>query len=604
MNNINKRAEIWYLAGFILTIIPAFVLGILIYQNSVNLPIWDDWEIALFLDKVHPEYKLTLEKWLSQANETRYLFPRFIFVGLAYINNWNWDLRYQMLVSLALACIVSINIFRLIKWTIGESLLKVILLTILCNSLIFSPIQYENWLWGIQLIVFMPITCVTTCLVVAYSDINRTAKLVLCLILCTVSTFSYANGMLSWIIIFPILAISKSWRWQDIFKEKWLYITWIATFTANMAVYFYNYQKPAHHPSLLAGLLNPIETTLYFLSFLGTPLAWGINTLNLPTDVITNNIILGIVLIILFGFAWLYLLNHINESTLIYRMSGWLVIGSYTVISGIITSLGRVGFGIGSSIAPRYMTFSVYLPLALIGLIAVIFDDAKNRGYLANNKKLSAQIIYWFLLASFLVLNILTIRFGINQMYLTKLDRLHSKACMVLVNVVVDEKCLTQKLYPNLDAGKKLSKFVDDKNLIDAIFIYSNKAQDIQSSKNNISTDGLGYGWFEGVNQAKNVYLVGGWARLPGKKQPADAVLLTYEKEPGHDIIFAISDTRIPRPDVVNATKNQVYLMTGWQKSFSASKLPKGLLKIKAWAFDTETGTAFPLDGSQKINNV
>ncbi|MFB2935033.1 hypothetical protein ACE1B6_07115 [Aerosakkonemataceae cyanobacterium BLCC-F154] len=603
MNKITKRPEIWYFTGFILTIIPAFFMGMLIYQNSVNMPYWDDWEISLFLDKIYPEYKLPLQKWLAQANETRYLFPRFIFVGLAYLNKWNWDIRYQMWVSLALACLVSINVFRLTKWTIGESLLQVISIAILCNSLIFAPIQYENWLWGIQLIVFMPIACITTCLVVIYSNINRTTKLILCLILCTISTFSYANGMLSWVIVFPALAISKSWRWQDIFKEKWLYIPWIATFTANMAVYFYNYQKPSQTPGLSAGLLNPIESTRYFLSFLGTPLAWGINSFDWQADVIRNNIIIGTILISLFGLALFYLLKHINESILIYRMSGWFVIGFYTVISGIITSLGRVGFGIGTSIAPRYMTFSVYLPLALVGLIAVMFDDAKNRGYLGKKKKIITQVIIGILLVSFLGLHILTNVFGIDRMYWTKLERLHAKTCMVFVNVVVDEKCLTEKVYPKLQAAVKLAKLVDDKNLIDAKFVYSKKVQDIQGTSA-VSTDSLGYGWFDNVNQVKNLYVAGGWARLVERGQPADAVLLTYEKAKGEDIIFAISDTRVERPDVVKATKNQVYLMTGWQKAFSASKLPKGLVTIKAWAFNTEKGTAFPLEGSQQIKNL
>ncbi len=597
---MNKHHKIWLFTGLILTIIPAFLIGILIYQNGVNIPFMDDWEIGSFLNQAYPEYRLTLENWLAQANETRYLFPKFIFVGLAALNNWKWDVRYQMWVSLALACLVSINVFQLIKWTINDSLIKVIFIAIICNSLIFSPIQYDNWLWGVQLIVFMPIACITTCLMVIYSEINIIIKVILCLILCTISTFSYANGMLSWLIIFPLLAISKTWRWQDL-KEKWLYIPWIATFTANMAVYFYNYQKPPHHPSFLVALLNPIDTIRYFLSFLGSPLAGGINSFDGQVDIIIN-IIIGTVLIIVFCVSYFYLLKHIKESSLIYRMSGWLVIGSYTVISGIITSLGRVGFGVETSIVSRYMTFSVYLPLALVGLIAIIFDDAKNRGYLVKNKKVITQTMVGVLLVSFLILHILTSVFAINQMYWTKLERLNAKTCLAFVNVMVDEKCLTEKVYPRLITVKKRAKLFHNKNLINAKFIYSNKVQDIQGT-NTVINDGLGYGWFDQVSQVKDLYVAGGWARLPEKKQPADAVLLTYEKEKGYDIIFAISDARVERPDVVNATKNQVYLMAGWQKSFSASKLPKGLVNIKAWAFDTETGTAFPLRGSQQIKN-
>jgi hypothetical protein len=43
-------------------------------------------------------------------------------------------------------------------------------------------------------------------------------------------------------------------------------------------------------------------------------------------------------------------------------------------------------------------------------------------------------------------------------------------------------------------------------------------------------------------------------------------VLLTYEKEKVYGIILAICDTRVERLDIVNATRNQVYLMAVWEK--------------------------------------
>ncbi|MBE9227338.1 hypothetical protein IQ264_18075 [Phormidium sp. LEGE 05292] len=48
---MNKRSEIWYITAFILIMIPAFLMGTLIYQNSLNIPFWDDWEIGIFLIK-------------------------------------------------------------------------------------------------------------------------------------------------------------------------------------------------------------------------------------------------------------------------------------------------------------------------------------------------------------------------------------------------------------------------------------------------------------------------------------------------------------------------------------------------------------------------
>lgn len=601
---MNKRPEIWYLTGLILTIIPAFLIGILIYQNSVNIPFWDDWEISLLLNKVYPEFRLTFEDLISQQNEARYVFPRFIFIGLTYFNNWNWDITHQMWVSVVLACLVSINVFRLIKWTIGESLFQVIFLTILCNLLIFSPVQYENWLWGHQLIVFMPIACVTSCLVAIYSGINRKAKLVICLILCTVSTYSFGNGMLSWILVFPALAISKNWRSPDIIPEKWLYIPWIATFTANMAVYFYNYQKPPGMPGISYGLLHPNEALLYLLSFLGAPLAWG--TVKYDGNVavlIRNNIWIGTILIILLLGVFSYFIKQRKDPTVIYRMTGWLTIGFYCVTSGLITSLGRSGFGLDTSIAFRYMTFSVYLPLALINLVAIVYDDARTKGFLLSKSKRIAQAGILILLAGFFYFYIITAELTIPRMYTTRLDRLQAKACYIFLNVTPEEKCIKEKVYPNFEGLKKRAKLVDFLGIIDAKFINSKRIQDIHGT-DKAANQAWGYGWFEQVNKVdNNNYFARGWAILPEKKEPADAVILTYEKSPGEDIIFAVFDKRVERPDVVKAVKTTTYLMSGWQKTFLASRLPKGLVKINAWAFDTEKAKAYKVGGTHLVKN-
>ena len=604
IENIKKNNILLKFLGFGLAIAPALLIAILIFKNSVNVPFWDDWEISFFFDKIIPQYRLTLQDCLAQANETRYLFPRFIFLGLTYLNNWNWDVRNQMWLSLALACLVSINVFRLIKWTIGENFFKVICSIILCNLLIFSPVQYENWLWGIQLIVFMPIVCITTCLVVIYSSIDRKIKLITYLILCTISTFSYANGMFSWIILFPILAISKSWNLQDIFKEKWLYIPCIATFTANMAVYFYNYQKPPYSPSFMYGILHPDQALQYFLSFLGSPLMratirydWKILSL------VNNNIWMGTVLIILFLGSLIYFVKQRKDSTVIYRMTGWFTIGFYSVISGLVTSFGRSGVGLESSVALRYTTFSIYLPLALINLMWIIYDDAKIKGYLLKNSQRMVQAVIMILLAGFLYFHIITVDFSIPQMYLMKLERLQAKACYIFLNVAPEENCIIEKVYPHFPGLKYRAYLVESQGIIDAKLLKSNSIQDIKGTNRANSKEFIN-GWFEQLNKIDETnYLAGGWAILPEKKEPADAVILTYEQNNGEDIIFAVFDTRVNRPDVVKALKRTTYSMSGLQKTFPASKLPKGLVKIKAWAFDTETTKAYQIAGTQVVKN-
>lgn len=604
MEKIKDKSVVLKVLGFSLAIAPALLVAILIYKNSVNVPFGDDWTVGFFLSKVFSENQLNLDTFIFQHNESRYAFPRLIFMVLTYMNNLIWDLRSQMWVSFWLACLIAVNIFYLIKLTVKGNFWKIILLTIISNSLIFATIQYGNWLWGIQLIVFMPMVCITTCLIVIYSGINRIAKLLICIILCTISTYSYANGMLLWVITLPIFALSKSWKWEGLFKEKWFYVGWFAAFISNIVVYFNKYNKPEGTPSFLYALTHLDQTIKYFLSFLGSSLGWGtVNYVNWEnSNLVNHNAIIGLLLIILFLSNCAYFLKHYQDPEVIYRMSGWLTIGSYVVISALVTSLGRVGYGLETSYSVRYTSFSVYLPLVLINLIVIIYDDARNKNYLTKNLKLIAQSVMAVLLAIFLVLHWLTSVYAIPKYQELKQERFHAKSCLVFIYALTDEKCLKKKVADNISNLKQFVKMVDDANLLDAHLVGTTKVQNIQGRKN-VSSDGFGYGAFDAISREQDSYVTGGWARLPKRKQPADAVLLTYEKGKDEDIIFAISDNNVERQDVAKVTKNQAYSMSGWQKTFPASSLPKGVVKIKAWAFDSETSKAYQLTGVRVINN-
>jgi hypothetical protein len=75
--------------------------------------------------------------------------------------------------------------------------------------------------------------------------------------------------------------------------------------------------------------------------------------------------IIGLIILIVFSFCFYLWASKLNNQ-LRELCLPWLLIGSYTLISGVITTVGRVGFGIEQSLSSRYITFSVYLIVALI----------------------------------------------------------------------------------------------------------------------------------------------------------------------------------------------------------------------------------------------
>lgn len=588
-NSMHFSYKVLKYISFSLAIFPALFLGILVFIYGVNSPYWDQWVVGDLFIKFH-NHSLTFSDLFDQQNESRLFFPRLIFISLAYLTHW--DVRYEFWVIFLLACIVSVNIYCLSNLTVSGSTLKKLLLAAISNLLIFGPIQYENWLWGIQIVVFVPIVCLTTCILVAYSGLSARAKFLICMCLSTVSTYSYANGILCWVLALPVLILKSR---KKLAKNRWLVFIWIIGFVINAVAYFYNYQKPSYHPSFLEALKHPQQAIHYFLSFLGGPLAFGSGI-----EPLTAAPIIGLVLILLFSASSFYVLKNASSSNLLLVLAGWLTIGWYTIISDIITTLGRVGFGVDQSLSSRYMTFSVYLTVSLIYIVTIVADRLKSKQYLgAETKNIIAQFPI-FLIGFFLVLHIQSSVFGVHLMSANRSDRLQRKSCLLFMNVLPQE-CLEKRVFPVLSVLKQTAPVLDKLGYLHPPLLKTNKIKDVKA-ENNLSANN---GYFDKLTKANNdSYVASGWAVLPERRETADSVILTYKEAEGSPIIFAIVDTfNIVRQDVAKAFKKQSYSNSGWEKSFEISKLPSGSLKVEAWAFNSITGKAFQLNGTHVIQN-
>ncbi|KYC39088.1 hypothetical protein WA1_34450 [Scytonema hofmannii PCC 7110] len=575
---------------FILAILPTFVLGILVINYSVDFPYWDQWAIATLFEKIENS-SLSFSDLIAQHNESRKFFPRLIFIALGYWTHWN--VKYEMSIIFFLACLVSINIYLLCRKTVPVSVEKKLLIATVSNLLIFSPIQYENWLWGIQIVVFIPMLCLTTCIVAAYSHLNIKIKFFIVWGLCTIATFSYANGLLCWILAIPILVFKS--RNSLLKRTKWLVLVSLLAFTINIITYFYNYVKPAHHPKFTEALAHPLQAVHYFLSFLGAPLGFGS-----AIDTLTVTTLVGFISLALFSSALAYLVI-LKETILLDSLAGWITIGLYTIISGLITTSGRVGFGVRQSLDSRYTTFSVYLLVALIHILVILVEHLKSHKYFSKIKYVFKKIVP-FLFVIFLLLHLQTSVEAFLGMKKTRINRLQGKACLLFINVV-EEECLTQKVTsydaPNL---KKRANLLDSLGFFRPSLIKNRIIEDAKTNKEEAQDN---YGWFDNLTKIKqDVYVASGWAILPHRGEPADSVILTYKDVNGKSNIFAIVDNMgIKRSDVAKVLHNGAFKHSGWQTSFSSGELPTGSTQLNAWAFDAYTGNIYKLNGTSTLQN-
>lgn len=565
----------------LLAIFPALVLGWLIWRYGVDLPVWDEWHVpgAAILQSVTEQ--ITWEHWIYQHNESRKLFPRLLFVPLARLTNWN--IKYEMLVSFLLACSISFSVYQLSKLTLNSAKKRGVCL-LLANLLIFSPMQWENWLWGLQAITFVPIASITASLAIIFSQNFLLLKFLSSGILATIATFSFANGLLSWIVIFPSLIWVARQRKQ---RTTWIVAGWLSLFIFNLIVYFHNYARAESSPSFSEALINPFRTIAYFISFIGSPL--GLQTLWL-------NQIFGSIAIALFCFSCYYFWKNRQKHQLLNRAVPWLSIGSYTVGSGILTTIGRVGFGVEQSLESRYITFSTYGILSLIYLLGIILADLKHK----NSKFLSRLIgqITRALSIAFIVVYFVNFRWGTNKIIAINKDRLYAKACLTFIYEIDSPECIRKQIYPETDYLLEVARKIDNLGYLKPSLVTSNLIQNI--SKENLL--GLVYGSFDRLERDEDGnYIASGWSVLPKDNRPAHAVILAYQTKDNVSRAFALVKPDGARKDVVKMSHKRQYLQSGWMKFLSSDLIPQDAVSISAWSYDSNLGRAYKLNTEHQI---
>jgi hypothetical protein len=576
MSTARRALAVW------LVILPVGFAALFIATYGVDIPYHDQWETARLF--VHlAEGSLSFTHLFAQQNEFRQFFPHLLVLALGTITRWN--VRYEMLVSFLLACLVSFNIYQISRVTI-TGVEKRLWLLVGTNLLIFSPVQYETWLLGIQLVYFAPIACLTTCLSVAYSGLGPSVKLAIGALLSIVSTFSSANGVLCWALVLPVLLVVCDWRRSIV---PFLIAGWIFLCLLSVSFYLYGYQTPEWHPSPTETLHHPARALAYIAAFLGAPLAPGTGIPRLAAA-----ILIGTFAAFLFAAACVYLWVGFGDRPLRRRMIAFLMIGSYSLGTGLMVMSARLGFGIPQALSSRYSTFSLYLLVSLIYLAPIVLEHARANGYLPSRVRMAR--LASALAASLLLFHTLAATHGLLRARAFRGHVRYLKACLLFVNVL---RCSAPALILRQGDLTALANALNRLGYLRPSLIDGKSMEEIAVTSRDTRLAGV----FEDLARTPDGRLIAsGWATLPEGREPAHAVILTYRDDTGTSRVFAI----VPMVGVPNgllpALRQPVYDRSRWQHTFAHMDIPTGdSTHIDAWAFDTESGKAFKLTGSHVV---
>ncbi|MGD0112856.1 MAG: hypothetical protein ABSD48_13435 [Armatimonadota bacterium] len=345
----------------LLALIPFASVVMLIAQYRVDVPYWDQWNLVPTLQKSYRGSLTPTDLW-AQHNEHRILFPKAIMLLLAHASGWN--ITYELVLNVLLAA----GIFAVLVWQVKRSrmlagdgganwLLPAV------SLVVFSPSQWENWLWGWQICVFLNVLAVTGGIVILAADRPRRWRLPSALLIGVVASYSFASGLAYWLIAFPALLGGPLRSRQAKLRES---VVWLLVGGATIASYLYHYHTPSEHPRVGLSPGAWYGDAKYALVYLGRPVS-EFHALRAGA--------LGVAALLTIAFLLRRSLGPGRQRVLL----PYLCFSLYAVVSAGMTAVGRTGFGIMQALSPRYITVSNLLWLSILVLLYLLLRSERQR---------------------------------------------------------------------------------------------------------------------------------------------------------------------------------------------------------------------------------
>ncbi|HUC72509.1 MAG TPA: hypothetical protein VMS01_15070 [Stellaceae bacterium] len=318
------------------------------------VPYWDQWDDLILSPKQ------VFSPWLySQHNEHRILFPRLFFAidTFAFAGTNKFNFFCNVTLPLTLAGLIILVAHRHISRSITDTLwLAGIVLTLL-----FSAMQYENFLWGFEVIYFLVELAGTAGMICLVLGQRSLSSLIAAIGFSGIAVYTLAGG-----IIVPFLAIPIAFLAGR--SKKQIAVVAIAAATL-LALYVHGYVSPSGHSNPFRTLLHP-GIVLYALTELGNPFSLLFQQFHVSyyPYLPFGFGVLGVTLFAAAGLAYLRPGQTLRQPELVFLgIAGWFVATAF------LTALGRLKFGYSQALSSRYASpmLLFWLSIAMLGAIGV-----------------------------------------------------------------------------------------------------------------------------------------------------------------------------------------------------------------------------------------
>ncbi len=560
---------------FLLSVLPPALIVVIIARFAVDVPMLDDWATVRLFNRFRSG-TLTLLQLGEQHNESRKFFARIL--ELLVGTTTGWDLRHKMFATVVVALVALGGLAVLLRRTMPAS--GVALPVFLTSLFFFGPIQHQNWLWAIQLSLFLPIALLLGGLVVITSGpaLKASARIGLAALLAVVASFSYVNGLLCCLLLAPPLAVALPSRLRFRFV-----VAWIAGSVLVFAAYFFDYQRPGQAPSTGLFFTHPVDAALYFFTFLGSPFRLGPSAVALTITTVT-----GAILFVAFLALAVRRLRAASREGALPVALAQVMVGCYALGSGAMNTVGRLGFGRTNALSSRYTSVAVLLVLSIVQLHFSM--PAPGRSKLPGS---ALAALGFSLLAA---LHLAASSLALGPIRDAQEGLLQAKATLLFLETI-DDPVFVDRVWPEPAAVRPIAREANRLGYFRPPLYESAELPPAAFDEHG----GESFGWIDRVTRGGGALEATGWAVLPGGRRLADLVVLTARSGDRSRRVVAIASGRLERDDVAARLAEPGYQFSGWKTTVGRSDLAEPGAQLEAWAVDARDGRLHRLAGTTNV---
>jgi len=561
--------------------LPALCALYMMWTHWVPVPFWDEWDTPGGQLASYYRGTLTFAELCSQHNEHRLLFPRLIWLPMALVAGW--DVRQGMVLTFFFVCLGSVGLYQLLGSSNGTVPGRAFAFGLM-NLLLFSPRQYETFLVGAQGVTFVPTFMLVLALLVNLSGKSLRTKTIAIAALAHVSTYSLGNGMLVWLLAFPLETGSLDFQASDQRKRILWRALYLLTAGLSIASYFISYR----HPSITPPVVSPFAHLPSFLRFV---FVWIGSLFSVSAPATCGALIL-------FFFAGLTV-----ASVLQMRRTGrwrpyypWLVLGCFITISGGIAAMARLGFDYSMAGDSRYTAFSAFFYIALAGLGFSVYTQS-TAGWLTTRIAFPLAVTTLLLLLTLWVVTFKTERRFLRSDHQA---RKHSLLVVRWIDAIPQNPDLAfSSPYSPQETIDTIRALAATDALRPRLVSHALARAVNESPSATVASAGtLEQATLDGSSHL----FCKGWARLLDPDRPADCVVLGFETNERRWQPFCVLETGEKRPDLAGQSGPTSLVHAGFSRTIDARNLPRSGVTIRAWAIDLKNERAFPMAGTIRLS--